>query len=46
MAGMAGGIALILQPVWAGGLRAGFFLTAAATVLYIAASHATGPEEP
>lgn len=38
--GMALGVLLLLQPWWAGGVRAGFFVTLASTVLQIAASHA------
>jgi hypothetical protein len=40
LAGMAGGVATMLQPWWAGGMRTGFFLTLACTVLQIAAAHA------
>ena len=39
LAGMAGSVALMLQPWWAGGLRAGFFLTAAFTLLSIVVTH-------
>jgi len=46
LAGMAFGIALILQPWWAGGFRAGFFVTAAATVLHVVTSHVNKPEAP
>ena len=38
--GMTLGVVLMLQPWWSGGLRAGFFVTAAFTVLHIAIVHA------
>jgi hypothetical protein len=37
--GMALGVALMLQPWWSGGLRAGFFVTALCTLLQIVLSH-------
>ena len=37
--GIALGIALMLQPWWAGGFRAGFVVTAAATLAQIVTSH-------
>jgi hypothetical protein len=37
--GMALGVALMIQPWWAGGMRAGFFATAAFTLAQIALSH-------
>ena len=37
--GMAGGTLLMLQPAWEGGLRCGFFLTLACTVLEIVTGH-------
>ena len=37
--GMALGVALILQPWWPGGLRAGFFMTIAFTIGQIVFSH-------
>ena len=37
-AGLAAGIALMLQPWWAAGFRWGFFATAAFTLLHIATS--------
>jgi hypothetical protein len=40
LAGMAAGVATMLQPWWTGGMRAGFFVTLACTVLQIAAAHA------
>lgn len=40
LAGMAFGVATMLQPWWAGGMRAGFFLTLGCTLLQIAAAHA------
>jgi len=46
LAGMAFGIGLILQPWWTGGFRAGFFVTAAATVLHIVTSHINKREAP
>lgn len=39
LVGMALGVALMLQPWWAGGLRVGFFATLAFTVLQIVAGH-------
>ena len=36
---MAGGVALLLQPWWRDGLRWGFFIAAAGTVLHIITSH-------
>lgn len=38
-AGMALGVALMLQPWWQGGLRYGFFATALFTLLHILTSH-------
>jgi hypothetical protein len=40
LAGIAAGLAIGLQPFWSDGLRVGFFVTLAAVVLQIAASHA------
>jgi hypothetical protein len=37
--GMALGVAVMLQPWWTGGMRAGFFLTAACTIAQIVLSH-------
>jgi hypothetical protein len=37
--GMAGGTLLMLQPAWEGGLRWGFFVTLACTVLEIVTGH-------
>ena len=37
-AGLAAGIAMMLQPWWAAGFRWGFFVTAAFTLLHIATS--------
>jgi hypothetical protein len=45
LAGMAIGAWLMLQPVWGEGLRWGFFLTLACTVLEIVTGHLV-PEEP
>ena len=39
LAGMAIGVATMLQPWWSGGMRAGFFLVLAATVGQIVFSH-------
>jgi hypothetical protein len=39
LAGIALGVALIVQPWWAEGFRAGFFVTLAATALQVVASH-------
>lgn len=41
---MALGMALVLQPWWPAGLRAGFFVTAASIVAQIIAAHL--PQEP
>jgi len=46
LAGMAAGTAMMLQPWRAWGFRAGFFVVAAGTLLYIVASHAVRPEGP
>lgn len=35
LAGMAVGVALMLQPSWSGGMRAGFFVTIACTLAQI-----------
>lgn len=37
--GMALGVAMMLQPWWAGGFAFGFFLTLASTLLQIVTSH-------
>ena len=37
--GMALGVAMMLQPWWAGGFAIGFFLTLASTMLQILTSH-------
>ena len=39
LAAMAAGIALVLQPWWSGGFRAGFAVTGAGVVLQIVAAH-------
>jgi hypothetical protein len=39
LAGMAIGVATMLQPWWSGGMRAGFFLTFACTIGQIVFSH-------
>jgi hypothetical protein len=39
LAGMALGVLLMLQPWWAGGMRAGFFVTLAATAAQIVLGH-------
>jgi hypothetical protein len=37
--GMGLGVALMLQPWWAGGMRSGFFIAAAGTIAQIVLSH-------
>ena len=37
--GMALGVAAMLQPWWAGGMRTGFLVAAASTVAHIVLSH-------
>ena len=37
--GMALGVALMIQPWWSGGMRAGFFATAAFTLAHMVVSH-------
>ena len=44
LAGIAAGVVLVFQPWWGLTLRAGFFLTAAATATHIVTSHLTRPE--
>lgn len=44
LSGMALGLALILQPWWAAGLRCGFFVTLVFTLLHIVTSHLPKPE--
>tara|TARA_Y100000588_G_scaffold375656_1_gene452277 strand:- start:2221 stop:2388 length:168 start_codon:yes stop_codon:yes gene_type:complete len=44
--GLLVGIAIILQPWWSWGLKVGFFLTAAATVLHILTSHRLDEADP
>lgn len=44
VAGMALGVAAILQPWWGSGLRVGFFATLGFTVLHIVTSHVHKPE--
>ena len=39
MIGMALGVALMLQPWWAGGFALGFFVTIASNVLQIVTGH-------
>jgi len=39
--GMAAGVAMMLQPWWTNGFRAGFFVTLLATVTQIIAGHLT-----
>ena len=39
LAGLALGVALVLQPWWEGGMRAGFFVTISATIAQILFSH-------
>jgi hypothetical protein len=43
--GMAAGTLLMLQPAWEGGLRWGFFVTLACTVLEIVTGHLLPGEE-
>ncbi len=45
LGGMALGTLLMLQPVWAGGLKCGFFVTLVATVLEIVTGHML-PDRP
>jgi hypothetical protein len=40
--GLALGVALMLQPWWAGGMRVGFFVTLVSTVAQIVLSHLPG----
>lgn len=42
-AGMAMGVALMLQPWWGQGLQYGFFVTAISTLLHILTSHLQQP---
>ena len=44
LAGIAAGVALVMQPWWQGGLRLGFFVVLAATVVQVVASHALPAE--
>ena len=44
--GMTLGVAVMLQPWWPGGMRAGFFLAAACTLAQIVLSHLPGPRKP
>jgi len=37
--GMALGVAVMLQPWWAGGMRLGFFVAAACTIAQIVLAH-------
>ena len=39
LVGIALGIALLLQPWWEGGFRAGFFVVAASTIAQIVVAH-------
>ena len=39
LAGMALGVLVMLQPWWSGGMRVGFFATAAFSVLHIVVTH-------
>lgn len=41
--GMALGLVLIFQPYWHGGLKWGFFVTLASTLLHIITSHMIVP---
>ena len=44
LAGIAGGMLLLVQPWWQGGFRLGFFVTMAATLMHIVTSHLVGAE--
>jgi hypothetical protein len=44
LAGMALGVALMLQPWVPGGMRVGFFVTLASTVAQIVLGHMTEPD--
>jgi hypothetical protein len=44
LCGMALGVALMLQPWWGTGFRAGFFFTLACTMAQIIASHLSAPK--
>ena len=46
LAGMALGVALILQPWWAGGLKVGFVVTIFSTLCQVVFSHLVPREEP
>lgn len=39
LAGMALGVALMIQPWWSAGMRVGFFVTALSTIAQIVLSH-------
>lgn len=39
LAGIAFGVALVMQPWWSAGLRAGFFVVLAATLAQVVAAH-------
>jgi hypothetical protein len=45
LAGIAAGLALVLQPWWAAGFRAGFFVAIAAVLGQIATSHLLWEED-
>jgi hypothetical protein len=44
LVGMALGVALMLQPWWPGGMRAGFFVTLGSTLAQIVLGHMAGRE--
>lgn len=44
LGGMALGVGLQLQGWWAGGFRAGFFLTLVSVILHVVTTHRTGAE--
>jgi hypothetical protein len=46
LAGLALGAAAMLQPWWSGGLKWGFFLALAATILHTVTSHLPGSNRP
>ena len=46
LAGITGGILLLVQPWWHAGFRVGFFATLAAAGLHIVTSHLVEAEKP
>lgn len=45
LTGLIASFSLYIQPVWAGGLRVGFYATMVFTIFHIVTSHMTMPEE-